>query len=175
MFPSRVFLLAVALVSGCQKPVPQPGDLHEPVAKAHPATPDHPPAQPGPLWVEVGGKRYTVEIADDDWERQKGLMRRRHLPTEHGMLFIHDQEAPLAYWMKNTWIPLDILYFNNQLELVSQQRNVPPCPQGDPCPNYPSEGPARYVLELNAGQAEALGLKAGDRLTVRPDMVVPAR
>lgn len=165
------FLLATALLTGCHKPAPQPGDLHEPAAQVPEAS--QPPAQPGPLWVEVGGQRYTVEIADDYWERQKGLMNRRHLPEHHAMLFIHDEEAPLAYWMKNTWIPLDILYFNSRLELVAQQRNVQPCPKGTDCPNYPSTVPARYVLEINGGQAQALNLQKGDRLTVRPDMIVP--
>jgi uncharacterized membrane protein (UPF0127 family) len=66
--------------------------------------------------------------------------------------------------MKNTRIPLDILYFDNHLTLVSQQRDVPACNLGDGCPIYPSTAPARYVLELNAGQAAAMGLKTGDTL-----------
>lgn len=115
-------------------------------------------------WVQLDGKRYQVEVADTEDERARGLMFRDALAADHGMLFIHDNEAPQAYWMKNTHIPLDILYFDNRLALVSAQRDVPACTLGDGCPIYPSSGPARYVLELNAGQAATLGLKPGDRL-----------
>ena len=119
-------------------------------------------------WVELGGKRYTVETATTDAQRERGLMFRDQLAADHGMLFVHDREAPQAYWMKNTHIPLDILYFDNARRLVSQQRDVPPCSLGDACPPYPSQAPARYVLELNAGQAEALQLRDGAMLTIDP-------
>jgi len=115
--------------------------------------------------VEIGGRQFFVEVADNDAARQKGLMFRQNLPADHGMLFIFPDQAPRAFWMKNTRIPLDILYFNRDLELVAQQRQVPPCHQRD-CPSYPSGRPARYVLELNAGTASELGLKVGDRLTL---------
>ena len=115
-------------------------------------------------WVELGGQRYSVEIADDDDERSRGLMFRDDMAADHGMLFIHDNEAPQSYWMKNTRIPLDILYFDNNRKLVSQQRDVPPCSLGDGCPPYPSNAPARYVLELNAGEAARLKLENGAEL-----------
>ena len=121
-------------------------------------------------WVSLGEQRYTVEIADDDEERARGLMFRDALPANRGMLFIHDREEPLAYWMKNTRIPLDILYFDDGKRLVSQQRDVPPCTLGDGCPPYPSDAPARYVLELNAGEAARLGLKNGAVLTTSPGL-----
>ncbi|GAB2624400.1 DUF192 domain-containing protein [Lysobacter erysipheiresistens] len=124
------------------------------------------------LWVEVGGARYAVEIADDDAERARGLMFRDRMATDRGMLFIHEREQPLAYWMKNTKIPLDILYFDDERVLVSQQRDVPPCTLGDGCPSYPSESPARYVLELNAGEAAKLGLEDGAELRLAP--AIPA-
>ncbi len=115
--------------------------------------------------VEIGGRQFAVEVADNDAERQKGLMFRQKLPANRGMLFVFPNQAPRAFWMKNTRIPLDILYFDRDFKLVAQQRNVPPCHQRD-CPSYPSGRPARYVLELNAGTASELGLKIGDRLTV---------
>ncbi len=127
-------------------------------------------ASAGGTWVEVGGQRYAVEIADDDAERAQGLMFRDSMPADRGMLFVHDGEAPLAYWMKNTRIPLDILYFDRQRKLVSQQRDVPPCSLGDRCPSYPSDEPALYVLELNAGEAARLNLQDGVELTFGPDV-----
>lgn len=124
-------------------------------------------------WVELAGKRYTVEIADDDESRARGLMFRDSMPESHGMLFIHEYQAPQAYWMKNTRIALDILYFDNERRLVSQQRDVPPCTLGDRCPAYPSKAPARYVLELNAGKAAEIGLEDGALLKFGPGVPVP--
>ncbi|MCD9029646.1 DUF192 domain-containing protein [Luteimonas sp. BDR2-5] len=124
-------------------------------------------ASGGP-WVELAGHRYTVEIADTDAARARGLMFRDQLADGHGMLFIHDSEAPQAYWMKNTRIALDILYFDNERRLVSQQRDVPPCSGGNRCPSYPSRAPARYVLELNAGEARRIDLQDGAVLQFSP-------
>lgn len=125
-------------------------------------------ASTGGHWVEVGGQRYEVEIADNDASRAQGLMFRDKMADGHGMLFIHDYEEPQAYWMKNTRIPLDILYFDTGRKLVTQQRDVPPCSAGDACPIYPSNAPARYVLELNAGQAAKLKLQDGSEIRFDP-------
>ena len=119
-------------------------------------------------WVELAGQRYAVEVADDDAERARGLMYRDSIAAGSGMLFIHEAEEPQAYWMKNTKIPLDILYFDRGRKLVSQQRDVPPCSLGDACPSYPSKAPAQYVLELNAGEAARLKLQDGAELTFGP-------
>ena len=126
-------------------------------------------ASTGP-WVELKGHRFSVEIADDDAERARGLMFRDEMAADHGMIFVHDAEEPQAYWMKNTRIPLDILYFDNNRLLVSQQRDIPPCSAGNACPSYPSSAPARYVLELNAGEAARLGLEDGAVLQPGPGM-----
>jgi uncharacterized membrane protein (UPF0127 family) len=107
-------------------------------------------------------------VANTDAAREHGLMFRQQMAANHGMLFIHDHQQPLAYWMKNTLIPLDILFFDNQRRLVSQQRDVPPCTLGDACPPFPSGAPARYVLELNAGQAAKLQLRNGAALRIDP-------
>lgn len=122
----------------------------------------------GQPWVELKGQRYSVEVADDHEERARGLMFRDRLEAGTGMLFVHDVEQPLAYWMKNTRIPLDILYFDEERKLVSVSRGVPPCSLGDRCPNYPSRGAALYVLELNAGVASQIGVEPGDELTIGP-------
>lgn len=122
----------------------------------------------GKHWVELAGSRYQVELAQNDETRARGLMFREQMDTDHGMLFIHEYQEPQAYWMKNTKLPLDILYFDSERRLVSQQRDVPPCSAGDACPPYPSFKPARYVLELNAGQAAKLKLQDGAVLTFGP-------
>jgi len=118
-------------------------------------------------WVELKGKRFNIEIADDEAERARGLMFRDDMAADHGMLFIHESEDVQSYWMKNTKIPLDILYFDHARKLVSVA-HAPPCSLGDQCPPFPSDGPALYVLELNAGTADALGAKAGDELKFGP-------
>jgi hypothetical protein len=121
----------------------------------------------GGSWVELGGHRYSVEVADNDEERARGLMFRDQLAADHGMLFIHETEEPQSYWMKNTKIPLDIIYFDHAHKMVSVA-HAPPCSLGDKCPPFPSEGPALYVLELNAGTVDALGAKPGDELKFGP-------
>jgi len=119
-------------------------------------------------YVVLGGERFTVEIADTQEKQALGLMFRDALPGNHGMLFIFPGEARRSFWMKNTRIPLDIFYFDQNLALVSVSENTPPC-RSPQCPNYPSTGPAKYVLELNAGKAAALGVKAGDPLELHLD------
>ncbi len=119
-------------------------------------------------WVELHGHRFTIEIAQSDAQRARGLMFRAHMARDNGMLFIHEGEVPLAYWMKNTLIALDIFYFDSGRRLVSVSKRTPPCDLGNACPPYRSEGPALYVLELNAGTADRLHVKKGDRLTFGP-------
>ena len=127
-------------------------------------------ASGGSHWVELKGERFAVEIADDGPERSRGLMYRDQLAAGTGMLFLHDIEERQAYWMKNTRIALDILYFDDDGKLVAQQRDVPPCSAGNRCPSYPSKFPARYVLELNAGSAAKLNLENGDEIEFGPNI-----
>jgi uncharacterized membrane protein (UPF0127 family) len=121
-------------------------------------------AAAGP-YVELKGHRYMVEIAADDASRAHGLMDRTAMPSDRGMLFVFDDDAMRAFWMKNTKIPLDMLFFDGDRKLVSIQHNVPPC-VADPCAAYSSGAPARYVLELNAGESEKLGLTSGDPIEI---------
>lgn len=121
--------------------------------------------------VELNGHHFSTEFATDDASRAQGLMMRTTLAPDHSMLFAFPYSAPQAFWMKNTLIPLDILFFDAERKLVSVQPNVPPC-KADPCPSYPSDAPARYVLELSAGTAKRIGAKVGDELTIEGDMGV---
>lgn len=121
-------------------------------------------AADGP-WVELKGQRYSIEIVEDDASRAQGLMDRTEMAADHGMLFVFQDDVPRTFWMKSTKIPLDMLFFDSKLRLVSVQRDVPPC-LADPCRGYSSGAPARYVLELNAGHATNLGLHPGDELQI---------
>ena len=127
------------------------------------------PAAPAATTVQLHGQQFTIELATTDAARTQGLMNRTHLAADHGMLFVFAESAPQAFWMKNTLIPLDILYFDDARRLVSMQLNVPPC-KADPCAVYPSNAAARYVLELAAGTARRLGLRNGDVLTINGDV-----
>ena len=91
-------------------------------------------------WVELKGKRFQVEIADDDAERARGLMFRDAMAADHGMLFIHEDEEPQSYWMKNTKIPLDILYFDRERKLVSAAVRRPALLGRRPVPAVPEHG-----------------------------------
>lgn len=115
--------------------------------------------------VTLKGHTFTVEQANDSASQERGLMFRDSMPADHGMLFNFSDEHTRVFWMKNCRMPLDILYFDKNYKLVSAQQRVPAC-RSDPCPTYPSEGPAQFVLELNAGIVEKIGVKPGDALSV---------
>lgn len=114
-------------------------------------------------WVEVAGTRYHVEIAADDATRARGLMFVDSMPEDRGMLFIWRTAEPRAFWMRNTRIPLDIVYIGADRTIVAWSLDTPPC-RTQRCPSYPSVRPAQYVLEVNAGQMEALGARIGDKV-----------
>ena len=115
--------------------------------------------------VVLGGERFKVEIADTQQKQALGLMFRDSMPADEGMIFLFPNEAPRSFWMKNTRIPLDIMYFDKDLKMVSISANTPPC-RVSRCPSYPSSKPAMYVLELNAGTASELGVGPGDSLVL---------
>jgi uncharacterized protein len=121
-------------------------------------------AKSGPS-VEIRGKTFTIEIAEDDASREHGLMDRAQMDEDHGMLFIFQDDAPRAFWMKNTKLPLDMIFADANRKIVSVTHGAEPCVT-ERCPAYTSGAPARYVLELNAGQAAKLGLTSGDELIV---------
>lgn len=114
--------------------------------------------------VTLRGHVFTVELANTPAEQEHGLMDRTSMPADHGMLFVFPDSEPRTFWMKNTLIPLDMLFFDEAHKLVAIQANAQPC-KADPCKLYPSDAPARYVLELNAGTAAKLGLRKGDVIT----------
>lgn len=114
--------------------------------------------------VTLDGHVFAVEVATTPEQQAHGLMDRSSMPADHGMLFVFQQDAPLTFWMKDTLIPLDMLFFDANHRLVAIQADAQPC-KADPCRVYPSDVPARYVLELNAGVAGKLGARKGDVIT----------
>jgi hypothetical protein len=118
-------------------------------------------------YVVLKGQHFTVELAETSEKQALGLMFRDSMADDHGMLFLFPSEARRSFWMKNTRIPLDILYFDANLKLVSVV-TAQPC-RSARCPSYPSEGAAQYVLELNAGKADELGVLPGDVLDLHID------
>ena len=119
-------------------------------------------------YVVLKGQRFTVELAETSEKQALGLMFRDNMADDHGMLFLFPSESMRRFWMKNTRIPLDILYFDADLKLVSAAVDTPPC-RTPRCPSYPSEGPSQYVLELNAGRAAELDVRPGDTLQLHID------
>ena len=96
--------------------------------------------------VSLGGKTYEVEIADEHKERRQGLMFRESLAEDAGMLFVFDETKIYPFWMKNTLIPLYMIWISEDLEVVEVQRAVP-CKQ-ETCPQYVPKKMAKYVLEI---------------------------
>lgn len=104
--------------------------------------------------------RFMVKLAETETQRSYGLMHTPYLPDRHGMLFVFDTAALRQFWMKNTQIPLDLLFFDADGMLVNIIHSATPFSL---TPRV-SAGPARYVLEINGGQAANLGVRASARL-----------
>lgn len=111
--------------------------------------------------VFPNGFAVNVEIAANQELRAQGLMYRDHLEPASGMLFFFPQDGVYDFWMKNTMIPLDMIWIDANRKVVHIKSNVPPC-KADPCPSYDPEVESRYVLEVAGGEAEKNGFKVGD-------------
>ena len=116
-----------------------------------------------PSVIFPDGFVVRVEIAANSELRAQGLMHRDALRPGTGMLFFFPGDSAYSFWMKNTRIPLDIIWIDSSKRIVDVKHDVPPC-VADPCPSYHPAGPARYVLEVAGGVAREHGLKAGDDL-----------
>jgi uncharacterized membrane protein (UPF0127 family) len=119
------------------------------------------PLEPLTVTTSTGEHRFMVEIADDDAERQRGLMEREPLADDRGMLFEFPDVAERGFWMRNTPSPLDIIYVDPHGRIVSIAKNATPYSEAV----IPSNGPASGVLELRAGRADEIGAKPGDRIS----------
>ena len=116
--------------------------------------------------VNSQGKQVKVlaEIVDTPEKRSAGLMYREKLGSNRGMFFIFEREQTLTFWMKNTLIPLDMIFMDGNYKIVDINENAQPCESGKICMLYVSRKPAKYVLEVNAGFVEKNNLKTGDRI-----------
>ncbi len=115
--------------------------------------------------VLLAGQRVKVEIADEPYEHARGLMFRKKLAEDGGMLFILSDEDYRTFWMKNTLIPLDLIFIDRNAKIVDIKQDFQPCKQ-EPCETYTSKVPAMYVLEVNGGFTERNGIKAGDSVAI---------
>jgi uncharacterized membrane protein (UPF0127 family) len=142
---SLVAFAAAAAVGGCQSSPPQPSS-GLPTVK-----------------MQIGSKMFTLEVADDEETRERGLMRRDSMPPDHGMIFVFDREQVLPFYMKNTRIPLDIIFVDKDGVVVAVKQMKP-----YDLSITSSDKPALWAIELNQGAAAAAGVKAGDLVTVPP-------
>lgn len=120
-------------------------------------------APPPPLCTLPDGTVIRLELAITEQERELGLMFRDSLAADAGMLFIFDSDGRWPFWMKNTFIPLDVVWLDSSGVITDLRLDVQPC-RRDPCPSYAPRAPGRAVLELKAGVAAAHGLAAGQTL-----------
>jgi uncharacterized protein len=118
-------------------------------------------AEAGTVRMQIGTQPFTLEVAATDKARQMGLMHRQSMPADRGMIFVFPEERHLGFWMKNTLIPLDIIYLDKDGKVVSV-RQMKPRDES----SVPSGAPAKYAIELNEGAARRAGVKAGDVLVI---------
>jgi uncharacterized membrane protein (UPF0127 family) len=130
-----------------------------PGATSNPTSPQ-PSSPSGPRVIFPDGHVIQVELAPDPATREQGLMYRDRMPEGRGMLFFFPVTSEYAFWMKNTLIPLDIIWIAEDRKVVHVKHGVPPC-QADPCPSYAPGVTARYVLEVGSGVARGHGVDAG--------------
>ena len=112
----------------------------------------------GTIPVKIGESKVYAEVADNMIERQRGLMWRKEMADERGMLFVFDEDEVRSFWMKNTLLPLSIAYLNKDRKILNILKMAP----NNSTLHYRSAGPARYALEVNQGWFEKRGIGAGD-------------
>jgi uncharacterized membrane protein (UPF0127 family) len=108
-----------------------------------------------------GAVRFDVQIADSDPTREKGLMFVRSMPADQGMIFDFHQPQQTAFWMHNTYIPLDLIFVDGEGRIANIAHKAPTCSDNP----IPGQGRIRAVIEINAGVAERLGIQPGNRVT----------
>ena len=116
--------------------------------------------------VIINGHSIFVEVVDRPDLRAKGLSGRGRLNENEGMLFVFNKPGNYYFWMKNVKMPLDIIFMDENKKVAHLNKNAQPCQQKE-CPNISADQPVKYVLEINAGQAEKSNIKNGDQLVFK--------
>ncbi|MBN9081566.1 MAG: hypothetical protein BGP04_11515 [Rhizobiales bacterium 62-17] len=116
--------------------------------------------EPLTITTATGAHKFSVEVMRTDEQRARGLMFRRYMPADRGMLFDFKSEQPVMMWMKNTYLPLDMVFISRNGTVINVAENTEPLSER----TIPSARPAFAVLELNAGAARKIGLKPGDKI-----------
>ena len=123
--------------------------------------------RPAPIQQEgrvcFGEQCFKVKLALTLGEQSRGLTGQRVIPENQGMLFIFDKEKDSSFWMKNMLVPLDIVWLNQNQEVIFISKNNLPC--GQNCPLITPGKKAKYVLEISTGLADRIGLVGGDKAT----------
>ena len=114
--------------------------------------------------VIINEKSFNVEIADNQIERAQGLMFRKELEENSGMLFLFESSGKHSFWMKNTLIPLDMIWIDENFEIAYIYENAQPCEET--CSSIAPDKNARYVLEINSGLVEKYNFKVGERIKI---------
>ena len=129
-----------------------------------------PSASPLPvIALSAPAAQLRVEVASTEEQREYGLMNRTSLPAHTGMIFVFERDAPIEFWMKNTLVPLDMVFVDGKGVVRSIAVNVPSVPLSTPDEKIPRRyGRARFVIELPANEASADGLRPGVRLSGLP-------
>ena len=131
-----------------------------------PVSTPHPVASLPPLAVRAPKAALTLEIANDEASRERGLMNRTSMPVHRGMLFVFDSDGPVEFWMKDTLIPLDMVFVGADGSVRRVFASVPVVAPSLPDEQIPREdGAAKYVIELNAGEAAQDGIVKGTKLS----------
>ena len=150
-----------ALVSACGA---APGKASGAAAATPtPAASAAPSPASGPRAEMPSGALYRLELALTPEEQAQGLMYRENLPDRTGMIFVFDQAGDHHFWMKNTMIPLDMIWMDASGKVIFVSANTPPC-KADPCPTYGPDAPARQVLEIAGGMAAKENIAVGSTL-----------
>jgi len=153
--------LAVLSLAACAPAAPQPAPpAPAPVAAVEPAAPVFEPLD---IVTAKGPVHFRVEVAADEATREQGLMFRTHLDDDQGMLFDFHTPQQVSFWMKNTLIPLDMIFIRADGTIANIADNTEPSSETP----IPSAGPVLGVLEIGGGLTQELGIKAGDKVTHR--------
>ena len=162
VFAVLVVLLLAAACGGGDDDEPQAGGTTSVREEAPPTTSLDAAGPRVVIGTDAGEVEVAVEVADDDEERQLGLMNRESLPADAGMLFVFEEESSGGFWMKNTLIPLSIA-FADAGGTILRILDMEPC-EADPCEIYDPGVFYRNALEVNKGAFDRLGVEEGDRL-----------